>query len=270
MGKKENEPTPSVPWATVESNRIKTSDGEELGTWLFRAPLNNDTLSKPVDKGIVIVLHGVHGSRSGEMPVYKKLVADGYAVLAVSQRAHGDSTGSLIDIGWSSQYDVLAAVGFLERTCPGKPIYVLGRSMGSASAIFAAKALGKRVSGYLLEEPYKDLDSAVWFRLQHALPRGLDYIAYHGMVLWAPVFLPVSQSEISPYKHIVDIPKQVPVVLLAGSKDRNAHVADVQLLCDRIQDHAKLIVFEGAGHEPLDMRFPEQFEKAIKAAFGSK
>ena len=67
-----------------------------------------------------------------------------------------------------------AAVEFLEKRRPGRPLIVSGNSMGSAAAVFAAKELGHRVQGYILESPYQDLKVAVWNRLDNSLPRGSE------------------------------------------------------------------------------------------------
>ena len=56
---------------------------------------------------------------------------------------------------------MIAAVEFLERHRPGKPIVVLGASLGAAAAVFASGELAHRVQGYILESPYKDLKTAV-------------------------------------------------------------------------------------------------------------
>ena len=91
------------------------------------------------------------------LPVMQWLAEAGFTALAISLRGHGDSTGDVIDFGWSARYDVAAAVAFLEKECPQQPIYIVGRSMGAAAAIFAAGELKDRVAGYFLEQPYKDL-----------------------------------------------------------------------------------------------------------------
>ena len=124
--------------------------------------------------------------------------------------------------------------------------------MGAAAAIFAAGQLQDRVAGYFLNHPYKDLDSAVWNRLQRRLIPGLDWVAYGGMKLWGPLFLPVAPGRICPYDSLQDIPATVPVVFVTGSADPHARLAEVTAMYERIQSHAKLVVFEGAGHKPLD------------------
>ena len=142
------------------------------------------------------------------LPVMQWLAEAHFTVLAISLRAHGDSTGEINDIGWSARHDVTAAVAFLQRECPRQPVYIVGRSLGAAAAIFAAGELDGTVAGYFLEQPYKDLKSATWNRLQHYLPPVLDWIAYGGLRLWAPVFLPVDPDQLSPYDHIQDIPRE--------------------------------------------------------------
>jgi uncharacterized protein len=197
------------------------------------------------------------------LPVMQFLAETGFTVLAISLRAHGDSTGEVNDLGWSARHDVAAAVEFLEKECLRRPVYIVGRSLGAAAAIFAARDLGDRVAGYFLEQPYTDIRSATWNRLQHYLPPVLDWIAYGGMRLWAPVFLPVDPDQLSPYDHVQDIPESVPVVFVTGSTDRHARLDEVTVMFRRIESHAKLVVFDGAQHVDLDRADPELYRGTL-------
>ena len=237
------EPPPAVAWATIEGHRLTTSDGQQIGGWLVRGDRS---------KGCVLLLHGVGSSRHGMLPVMQWLAEAHYTTYAITLRAHGDSTGDTNDFGWTARHDVIAAVRFLRREFPGRPVFVVGRSMGAAAAIFAAGELGFDVAGYFLEQPYKDLRSAVWNRLHHFLPPVLDWSAYAGLRLWAPVFLSVDVGQVSPYEHIGDIPEGVPIILASGSADRHAPLKEVNELFDRVRSDARLVVFEGAAHVALD------------------
>ena len=248
------EPPPAVAWAKVEAHRLTTADDQKIGAWLVRGD---------PQKGCAVLLHGNHGSRRQMLPVMRLLAEAHYTVLAVTLRAHGDSTGEVNDLGWSARYDVAAAVAFLEKECPRRSIYVVGRSLGAAAAIFAAGDLDGRVAGYFLEQPYKDLKSATWNRLQQYLPPGLDWIGYAGLRLWAPVFLPVDPDQISPQEHVEDIPQSVPVVFVAGSADRHAHLDEVTAMYRRIESHARLVVFEGAQHVDLNGADPELYRTTL-------
>jgi alpha-beta hydrolase superfamily lysophospholipase len=225
-----------------------------IGAWLVHG--------KP-EKGCVLLLHGNGGSRGSMLPVMEMLAKADYTVLAISLRAHGDSTGEINDIGWSARHDVVAAVNFLQSEFPGRSIRILGRSLGAAAAVFAAKELDGRVAGYFLEHPYKDLRSAVWNRVDNHLPPVLNWVAYGGLRLWAPVFLPVELDRISLADRIVDIPAAVPIVIITGSADRHARVEDVKSLFQGVESHAKLVIFEGAAHESLDHADPELYRKTL-------
>ena len=89
-------------------------------------------------KGCVLLLHGNGESRQQMLPVLQILTDAHFTVLAISLRAHGDSTGEINDIGWSARHDVTAAVASLQRECPQQSIFIVGRSLGAAAAIFAA------------------------------------------------------------------------------------------------------------------------------------
>src|SRR5437016_12545555 len=107
----------------------------------------------------------------------------------ISLRAPGDSTGDFNDIGFSARHDVIAAVEFLERRRPGRPVVVLGVSLGAAAAIFAAGELGHRVQGYILESPYQDLKVAVRNRVETYLPPVVDRLAYQGLLTVGPLVI---------------------------------------------------------------------------------
>jgi pimeloyl-ACP methyl ester carboxylesterase len=92
-----------------------------------------------------------------------------------------------------------------------------------------------------------------------------DWLAYSGLRLWAPVFLPVGAEQISPYNRVHDIPDSVPILFLTGAADRHARVEEVTAIYRRVVSHAKLVVLEDAAHEALDRRAPEQYRAALLA-----
>jgi uncharacterized protein len=186
-----------------------------------------------------------------------------FTVLAISLRAHGDSTGEVNDIGWSARHDVSAAVRFLRHEFPKSPVVIVGRSLGAAAAIFAAEELKDDVAGYFFEQPYKDLKSAVWNRLENHLPPLLNWVAYGGLRVWSPVFLPVDPNHISPRDRIASIPADIPVTIITGDADRHARLDDVKAVAAQVRSGAKLVVFEGAKHEPLDKCNPKLYYSAL-------
>lgn len=249
------EPLPAASSTTYESLRLTTRDGLGLGAWYV--PGRDDAPA-------VLVLHGNGGSRWNCLGRAGMLTSAGYPVLMISLRAHGDSAGDYNDIGYGARHDVVAAVAYLERRRPGKPIVILGTSMGGAAAVFAAGELGHRVRGYILESPYRDLRTAVWNRLDDTLPPVLDRVAYAGLLAVSPLVIP-HIDRISPWTAIGGVPGDTPVLILAGENDRRARPEEATALYERVRDHGRIVIFQGADHLRMIEADPERYRREILA-----
>ena len=75
--------------------------------------------------------------------------------------------------------------------------------------------------------------------------------------------MPVALDRLSPAERISDIAPAVPIVIITGSADSHARLDDVKTLFQRVQPHAKLVVFEGAAHEPLDQNNPDLYQRTL-------
>jgi pimeloyl-ACP methyl ester carboxylesterase len=67
------------------------------------------------------------------------LARNGYGVLMIDARGHGESRGEAMDFGWYGDLDIAAGTGFLESRADVDPrrIGVVGMSMGGEEAIGA-------------------------------------------------------------------------------------------------------------------------------------
>ncbi len=249
-----DEPPSALGTLPVEPVSLLTADGEHLGAWLIRGDP-----ARP----IVVALHGHGASRSSLTSYIAMLTGRGLGVMAPSLRAHGDSTGSRTDLGWSDRDDVVAAVQHVLKLWPRRPIVVLGRSMGAAAAVFASRELAHTVRGYVLEAPYESLDVAMQLRVTHTLPAPFALVASSGLSLWAPLFLPVSPGEISPRERIADIPADLPVMLITGALDWRAPSEGVRSIQRHAGAHARVVVLPHADHNDALSADRELYERAL-------
>ena len=224
----------------LETVTLVTADGEHLGAWFRRASPG---------RALVLLLHGMGGTRRSFGPHARRLASEGFGFLVPTLRGFGDSSGERIDFGWSSRADVIAAVEYLERVEPEAPRVIVGQSLGAAAAIFAAEELGQRVNGYVLEAPYRDLEKACRDRLARHLAPPLAAIAFAGMRLWAPLFLPVAVERLRPIDAVTRFPAGVPALFVAGARDELA--GDVRELAERCSAAAELVVLAGRDHKDL-------------------
>ena len=247
------EPAPEVPWGPLAEARLQTADGEQVGFWLADAPGDAPT---------VLCLHCNGQSRRMCLPLMGMLRAEGFAAAAVTFRAHGDSSGATNDLGYGGRFDVLAAVGEIERRRPGRPVLVQGMSLGAAAALFAAPDLGSRVRGYVLECPYRDLDTAVGNRCDNALPRGLSDFAHLGFRLVSPLVLPHA-GRVSPVEAAGRMPAGARVLVIAGGRDRHARPEEARAVAEAVPGGARLEVFGDAGHEVYFAHDPARYRALV-------
>jgi len=90
------------------------------------------------------------------------------------------------------------------------------------------------------------------------LPPVLDEVAYLGLLAVSPLVLPDS-SRLSPLEAAANVPKSVPVLILAGSNDDRAPPDDARTIADRIGKSARFVVFDGGDHLQLRAADPARY-----------
>jgi len=237
----------------VESVRLRTSDGQNLGAWY---------LEGRGDLPALVVAHGWGGCRSANLEYGLLFASEGYSVLLVTLRAHGDSSGEHVDFGYSARNDVVAAVEYLEQRRPARRIFIFGRSLGAAAVAFAAEALGNRAAGYVLESVYADLRTAVRNRTKAILPPLVEPLVYWTMILEAPA-VDIDFDLTQPAKVLAQMPTDIPVLVLSGAKDLHTVPAEAAAVFDAVRSHGKLVSFPNAGHYDLLTSDPQRYRTIL-------
>jgi alpha-beta hydrolase superfamily lysophospholipase len=127
---------------------LRTSDGLELGAWLFpgRAPTNGMT---------VLVANGNAGDRSLRSPLANALGGKGFGVLLFDYRGYGGNPGHPSEEGLAR--DVRAAYRFLtvEEGVRRDDLIYFGESLGAA--VVTELAIEHPPAGLVLRSPFSDL-----------------------------------------------------------------------------------------------------------------
>lgn len=108
---------------------LETEDGVRIAAWYL-----------PSDNGAaIIIVHGLSGNRAHVIHHLEPLAREGYGVLALDLRAHGESGGERFS-GWDSDREVLAAVDYLREQAGVEPdrIGAIGLSAGANAVLYAA------------------------------------------------------------------------------------------------------------------------------------
>lgn len=114
---------------TSKKLTLATSDGLKVVAY---------EVDNPTPKAVVIFLSGIHNPSVTAFYGHAKMLSDyNYASVLLELRAHGESEGDEIALGFKEYLDVQAVVDYLNRDSryKGKPVVIYGLSMGGAVAI---------------------------------------------------------------------------------------------------------------------------------------
>lgn len=106
-------------------------------------------------KKCIIMVHGINSNRvqieANLLEIAKALVDCGFNVLTFDLRAHGESAGNHLSLGYYEAYDVLGARDFVvnKKKIPPKNIGMLGFSYGAMIIILAARK--ENISGVIAD-----------------------------------------------------------------------------------------------------------------------
>lgn len=118
-------------------------------------------------RAVVVIAHGA-GEHSGRYAhVAAHLVAAGYAVHALDHRGHGRTTGrrALVDRIDHVVADLDAFVLVAGNRHPGRPVFLLGHSMGGCIALAYGLRHQQRLEGLLLSGAVAQLDAPAVLRV---------------------------------------------------------------------------------------------------------
>ena len=147
-------PGPTTP--RFDGDRMVMADGD-------RRPFRRWSPADGGPRAVVIALHGFGDHGQAFEALGTALAARGIAVIAPDQRGFGRSRARGIWPGVRALVDDLRSIHQLVAARhPGRPIFVLGESMGGATAM-VARAEGLPAAGVILVAP------AVWGRV--SMPR---------------------------------------------------------------------------------------------------
>jgi alpha-beta hydrolase superfamily lysophospholipase len=249
-------------------------------------------------QAVLAIVHGFGEHSSRYMNVVQHFVPRGYAVHGFDLRGHGRSPGQRGHINSWAEYrdDVKAFLGHVAKQEPGRPVFLLGHSLGSIIAMDYVLHHPQGLNGLILSGLAIDpvgaatpllvaiarLMSRIWPTLSIAvkldktalsrLPEVVsEYIAdplVHGLgsARWGTESL----NTIDWCKaHASEL--QLPLLVVHGEADRINTAAGARLVFEAARSQDKrLVLVPGGHHEPHNDLGREQTLQALEEYLGKR
>ncbi len=191
--------------------------------------------TKPL--GTIVLCHGYRGSKES---LYR--FADmfpSYNLLYFDFRGHGESEGDYVTIGDLESYDVEAAVAFAKKRYPGKPLVILGVSMGASAALKALDRNPHLADAIVLDSPYAVLLEIMQSAYDAEAP--MPRFPFFNLTYYGGRYLAGCDFAVNPQEYMKNL--QIPAILIHSCTD------------DFINPDHAMRLFAAADEAPAKVRF---------------
>lgn len=208
----------------ISEVNIKTEDGLELLSWYKKPELGQKT---------IVFFHGNASNINGRVGLFRKIIRNGYGLLALEYRGYSSNPGEPDEAGLYS--DARAAVNFLikEQKIAEKDLILFGRSLGTGVAVQMATEF--------------DTDSLVMISPYDSMPD----VAQHLYWYLPAKYLLKDKFDSASKAHLIS----EPVYIFHGPEDRVVPIENGRKLYSKITSEKTFIELEGVGHHRIDYDF---------------
>jgi pimeloyl-ACP methyl ester carboxylesterase len=236
-------PVPGDPPVTVPSLGIPYEDldipsaGRTLKGWL----LPGDDEVGPPHRPVVVMTHGWAASYGTVLQLGLPVVGGGYDVILFDVRGHGRNEKAPVATVRHFRDDIEAVVTYAHARFSGRPLVVLGHSLGAAATVLAV-ARGAAVDGVVLVAcPAEVLEVTAGYLSDRGFPGRLMVVALQPF-WW--VRMGGSFRDLVPEKEIARV--RQPLLIVQAGRDRRVPPEHAERL-SRASGRPVHVV-EGAGH----------------------
>lgn len=245
---------------TPEMKKWYSENGEDVYIMSDSLRLHGKLFKNPGTK-YALVCHGYTSKAKHMAGFVNKFHSLGYNVLAVDARAHGDSEGTKIGMGWVERFDVIEWIKYIISLEPDAQIILHGVSMGASTVLMASgEELPKNVKAIIADCGY----TSEW-----------DEFRQEADVLHIPWF-PVlnASSAISKVRDGYDFKQasaveqvkksSIPTLFIHGSKDELVPYGMLNELYSAANCEKEILTIQGAGHALSSSVAPELYWNTVE------
>lgn len=237
-----------------EEVQITAFDGIEL--------VGNKRYAEENTEKWVLIVHSYRSHKSAMSPYERHYHENGYNTLCVDNRAHGQSEGDYIGMGYLDQFDIKSWVEYILAENPDAEIVLHGLSMGGASCmIYSGRDdVPKNVVAIINDSGYVSADSYLSWKLKQTF--GLPSFP---IIPIANVATRISAGYwLSDASAIKAVKKSlIPTLFIHCDNDMTVPVGDAYKLYDAANCEKDILIINNAGHGEGIAKDPEAYWEKV-------
>ena len=200
-------------------------------------------------KAAIICLSGIQNPSVTAYFGHARMFADhGYATFMLDMRAHGESEGERICVGYKEYLDVKAVLQHIKSDSLYKnvPVVVMGVSMGGATAINAFGELPE-IDGLISLSAYSSWEEVFYEQMVQTVPKFFASIEKPFIYLASMVKFGGKSCLVKPIKEVKKIGGR-PAILMHSLDDSQVPYANFERLWKKAPASVETFVREGDKH----------------------
>lgn len=211
---------------------------------------------------LAIIVHG-YGADYREMQNYAKLfVEKNYNILVVENRAHGNSEGRFMGMGWLDKNDLLQWISLCLEKNPNYKIVLMGLSMGASTVCMASgEKLPSNVKGIISDCGYANVfeQFKYVFRSKAHLP---TWPLLNIFNVYTKSIYKFNMKEADAVSQIKK--SKLPFLFIHGDSDKFVPTENVYKLASAVPDERKdIYIAKGADHAMSYPINPLEYERHV-------
>lgn len=253
----------------------KAKSKEEVDKWLEVVKTEETTLQS--DDGLnlwgrvyfqeektdkwVIIAHGYTSSNKDVQPIALNFYNQGYNVLTPDMRAHGNSEGKYIGMGWLDKMDMLKWIDYVVGIDNNAQLVLYGESMGGATVMMTAgEELPDNVKAIVEDCGY----TTVYEMFVAQLDERFGLPPFPIMDAARVVTNIRAKYDIKEASALEQVAKsKTPMLFTHGSDDTYVPTEMVYRLYDAATCEKDMLIIEGAGHGSAPDVNPETYYNKV-------
>ena len=215
----------------------------------------------------VIVIHGYKSNNTNMMSYGMRYAEKGYHVLLPNNRAHGDSEGEYIGMGWLDKGDIEQWIQWIVDKDSEAQIILHGVSMGGATTMMVSGDNVDHVIGYIEDCGY----TSVWDIFQSELSKRFSLPSFPVLDMANIVADIKAGYDFKEASSLNQVKKcQKPMLFIHGGKDDFVPTKMVYELYQNANCEKELYIVDEAGHAESKDYNPDAYWEKVFSFLSSK